>query len=82
MYKQIGKRITVISILFIMFFSFLINKGVLGVTDDDGPDVSDSSIDWKLTCFDDGTLGTGFTSSSFATNDKYGWCEYEKDGTS
>lgn len=81
MYKQFRKKISFSIVLFIMLvFSFL-NHSIYAVTDDDGPDVTDDSIDWQLTCYGGEALGgTGFTENDFTTNDRYGWCEYEKDG--
>jgi len=79
--KQFSKKISLIIVLFIIIISFFLKYPIYAVTDDDGPDVSDESIDWTLTCFNDGKLGTGFVQDNFTTNLKYGWCEYEKDGT-
>lgn len=74
------KTLVVAMIVVILFPLFCYNK-VIAVTDDDGPDVTDSSIDWQFTCYGGENLGgTGFTESDFSTNDKYGWCEYVKDG--
>ena len=63
-------------ILEILLFSNISNA----VTDDDGPDVQNSNITWKVTCYFGEKLGTGFTEDDFTTNEKYGWCEYTKDG--
>lgn len=75
------KKIIRIIILVAIIFSLFSNFKVVAVTDDDGPNVKDSSIDWQLTCYGGEKLGgTGFTEDNFTTNEKYGWCEYEKDG--
>lgn len=75
------KKIRLIIILIAVIFFLFSNFKVIAVTDDDGPDVKDSSIDWQLTCYGGEALGgTGFTENDFTTNEKYGWCEYEKDG--
>lgn len=75
------KKIRLVIILVAVIFSLFSNFKVIAVTDDDGPDVKDSSIDWQLTCYGGEVLGgTNFTENDFTTNEKYGWCEYEKDG--
>lgn len=75
------KKIRLVIILVAVIFSLFSNFKVIAVTDDDGPDVKDSSIDWQLTCYGGKVLGgTNFTENDFTTNEKYGWCEYEKDG--
>ncbi len=81
MYKQFRKKITFIIVFFIILCSSFFKQPSYAVTDDDGPDVTDESIDWQLTCYGGESLGgTGFTENDFTTNEKYGWCEYEKDG--
>lgn len=90
-YKNI-KYIFTLCIIIIVLFS---NSKILAVTDgdttldddDDGPDVTDSSIIWHTTCYKGKSLGAinpntneAYTENDFTTNDKYGWCEYEKDG--
>lgn len=75
------KKIKFIIVLVAIIFSLFSNFKVMAVTDDDGPDVKDTSIDWQLTCYCGEKLGgTGFTEADFTANEKYGWCEYEKDG--
>ncbi len=80
MCRSLYKKIKVITILFVIIFSLFSNLKVIAVTDDDGPDVSNANIEWTLTCYSGEDLGTGFTEDDFTTNEKYGWCEYEKDG--
>ena len=81
MNKNLYKKMKFIIVFFVIIFSLFSNLKVIAVTDDDGPDVKDSNIVWKLTCYSGENLGgTGFSESDFTTNEKYGWCEYEKDG--
>lgn len=79
--NRLLKKIIVCTILLSIIFPLFFNNKVQSVTNDDGPDVTDSSIDWQFTCYGGEKLGgTGLSESDFSTNEKYGWCEYVKDG--
>lgn len=51
------KKIRLVIILVAVIFSLFSNFKVIAVTDDDGPDVKDSSIIWHTTCFGGEDLG-------------------------
>ena len=81
MNNNIKIKLLVVTLIVVVLSPIFYCNKVMAVTDDDGPDVTDSSIDWQFTCYGGENLGgTGFTESDFSTNDKYGWCEYVKDG--
>ena len=81
MYRHLKKKVIVILLLFIFVTSLFVCPKAEAVTDDDGPAVNDSSINWKLTCYGGEALGgTGYNENSFTTNEKYGWCEYTEGG--
>ena len=57
MYKKICRKKKFISIILIVIFSLFTNFKVIAVTDDDGPEVTDSNIIWHTTCYTGGKLG-------------------------
>ena len=80
MNKHFVRNLIVLLVMFILEILLFSNTSN-AVTDDDGPDVQNSNITWKVTCYSGEKLeGTGFTEDDFTTNEKYGWCEYTKDG--
>lgn len=82
MYRQYNKKIKFFSIL-ILFIMFISLSCCLEVNAE--PNVEE--ITWVTTCFKGKELGAknpktnkSFTEDDFTVNEKYGWCEYEKDG--
>lgn len=92
MSKRIKLKLIVMIIIAVFMFLFPCgNKFGYNIhNEDEGPDVSDSSIEWHFTYYSDGNGGLGhknpntssnFVQSDWEVNETYGWHEWEYKGT-